>query len=110
MKLTNEKILQIALQQSAIDANCSREDFLRTENVIAVSKENAAAVSIDAAVIRIIFLPEKRDFSDCDIRNYMLTYMFWWLMVVVIGSLKSNFNLSNNASILAVTRNPLSGS
>lgn len=43
MELTNEKILQIALQQSAIDANCSREDFLRTENVIAISKENAAA-------------------------------------------------------------------
>ena len=43
MELTNEKILQIAMQQSAIDANCNIEDFLRTENVITVSKENAAA-------------------------------------------------------------------
>ena len=43
MKLINEKILQIAMQQSALDANCNSEDFLRTENVIAVSKENAAA-------------------------------------------------------------------
>ena len=43
MVLTNEMILQIAMQQSAIDANCTAEDFLRQENVIAVSKENASA-------------------------------------------------------------------
>lgn len=43
MVLTNEMILQIAMQQSAIDVNCTEEDFLRQENVIAVSKENASA-------------------------------------------------------------------
>ena len=43
MKLTNEMILQIAMRQSAIDANCTAEDFLRNENIIAVSKENDAA-------------------------------------------------------------------
>jgi len=43
MELTNEKILQIAMQQSAIDANCDVKDFERTENVITVSKENASA-------------------------------------------------------------------
>jgi len=43
MKQTNEMILQIALQQSAIDANCKAEDFLRQENVITISKENALA-------------------------------------------------------------------
>ena len=43
MRLTNERIFQIAMQQSAIDANCNVEDFSRTENVIAVSKENASA-------------------------------------------------------------------
>ena len=43
MKLTNSMIKQIALEQSAIDANCSAEDFLQNENVITVSKENALA-------------------------------------------------------------------
>ena len=43
MKLTNESILNIAIQQSAFDANCNAEDFLRTENVITISKENPYA-------------------------------------------------------------------
>ena len=43
MKLTNETILNIAMQQSAIDANCNADDFLRTENVITISKENPSA-------------------------------------------------------------------
>lgn len=43
MNLTNEMILQIAMQQSAFDANCNAEDFLREENVICISKENASA-------------------------------------------------------------------
>lgn len=43
MKLTNETILQIAMEQSAIDANCNIEDFLREENVITISKENPSA-------------------------------------------------------------------
>ena len=43
MKLTNEMILNIAMQQSAVDANCNIDDFLSTENVIAISKENPSA-------------------------------------------------------------------
>ena len=43
MNITNGMILQIALQQSAIDANCNVEDFLRDDNVICISKENAFA-------------------------------------------------------------------
>lgn len=43
MKLTNEMILNIAMQQSAVDANCNIDDFLSTENVIAISKENPRA-------------------------------------------------------------------
>jgi hypothetical protein len=43
MKLKNEMVLQIAMQQSAIDANCNMEDFLREENVITISKENVYA-------------------------------------------------------------------
>lgn len=43
MKTTNDMILQVAMEQSAIDANCNAEDFLRHENVIAVSKPNPLA-------------------------------------------------------------------
>jgi len=43
MKLTNSMIKQIALEQSAIDANCNVGDFLKDENIITVSKENASA-------------------------------------------------------------------
>ena len=43
MELTNELIMRVAMQQSAIDANCDINDFLSTENVITISKENAVA-------------------------------------------------------------------
>ena len=43
MRLTNENIVQIAMQQSAIDANCNVDDFSRTDNVIVISKENVSA-------------------------------------------------------------------
>ena len=43
MKLTNEMIKQIAMQQSAIDANCNTEDFTCGKNVVTVSKENVFA-------------------------------------------------------------------
>ena len=46
-------------------------------------------------MIKIIFCPEKRDFSECDIRNYMLTYMFWWLMLAIMRSPESSINLLN---------------
>ena len=39
--LTNTEILQIALRQSAIDSCCAAEDFIKSENVVAVSRENA---------------------------------------------------------------------
>lgn len=43
MNWTNDMIKQIALQQSAIDANCSVADFNRGHNVITISKENKLA-------------------------------------------------------------------
>lgn len=43
MGITNEMIMQVAMQQSAIDANCDPSDFLSAENVITISKENAEA-------------------------------------------------------------------
>ena len=43
LKLTNEDIIKIAIQQSAIDANCNLEDFLSYDNVITISKPNEKA-------------------------------------------------------------------
>lgn len=43
MRFTNEEILQIAMEQSAVDANCRAEDFRRTENVVVLSAPNPAA-------------------------------------------------------------------
>ena len=43
MILTNETIWQIAMEQSAMDANCKAEDFTKVENVIVLSKENPNA-------------------------------------------------------------------
>jgi len=43
MTLTNEQILRIAMEQSAIDANCDAEDFLGEDNVIVLSKEHPSA-------------------------------------------------------------------
>ena len=43
MQFTNRQILEIAMQQSATDANCSAADFLLEENVIVTSKKNPAA-------------------------------------------------------------------
>lgn len=43
MGFTNKSILQIAMQQSAVDANCSAGDFLKEENVIVTSAVNPNA-------------------------------------------------------------------
>lgn len=43
MKMTNEMIRRIAMEQSAIDANCNVEDFCLYENVIVASKEHPQA-------------------------------------------------------------------
>ncbi|WP_349947357.1 GNAT family N-acetyltransferase [Lacrimispora sp. BS-2] len=41
--MTNERILEIAMRQSAIDANCQAEDFCTSENKIVISAKNANA-------------------------------------------------------------------
>lgn len=41
--MTNEKIMQIALQQSAYDCNCSPEDFLKEEHVLTSSVKHPKA-------------------------------------------------------------------
>ena len=41
--MTNQEILQIALQQSAYDCNCNAEDFLSSENKVVLSQKNEKA-------------------------------------------------------------------
>lgn len=43
MHFTNKSILQIAMQQSALDANCDAEDFMKDENIIVTSVANSNA-------------------------------------------------------------------
>lgn len=43
MDLTNERILEIALEQSAVDAGCHKDDLLRSENVIVTSRTDPRA-------------------------------------------------------------------
>lgn len=43
MEFTNARIAQIAMQQSAADANCAAADFLKKENVVVRSAANPAA-------------------------------------------------------------------
>jgi len=42
-KLTNKLIKEIAMQQSALEANCDPKDFVRSDNVITISKEHNLA-------------------------------------------------------------------
>ena len=41
--MTNKDILEIALQQSAYDCNCTYDDFIMAQNVISISKANPKA-------------------------------------------------------------------
>lgn len=43
MEFTNKRILEIAMQQSAVDSGCLADDFLKEENVIVISRKNPAA-------------------------------------------------------------------
>lgn len=43
MSFTNKEIVQIAMRQSAIDANCQAQDFCKEENVIVTSVKNEYA-------------------------------------------------------------------
>jgi GNAT superfamily N-acetyltransferase len=41
--MTNEEIFRVAMKQSAIDANCSPDDFMKIENIVVVSKPHEDA-------------------------------------------------------------------
>ena len=58
MHFTNGDILRIAMEQSAVDANCRREDFLLAENVVVLS-------AADPRARKYLSLP-----FDCDLISY----------------------------------------
>ncbi|MBP3594531.1 MAG: hypothetical protein J6J44_08385 [Lachnospiraceae bacterium] len=37
-------------------------------------------------IIKMIFIPENRAFSFSDIKDFIFTYMVWWLMVIAVNS------------------------
>jgi hypothetical protein len=41
--MRNKDIIKIAMQQSAIDSNCSMDDFVGTDNKIVLSEKNPDA-------------------------------------------------------------------
>lgn len=41
--MTNKETLETAMEQSAVDLNCKYDDFLKSENITVVSKENTDA-------------------------------------------------------------------
>lgn len=41
--MTNQEILEIALQQSAYDCNCDAKDFLQEKNIVTISKKHEKA-------------------------------------------------------------------
>lgn len=43
MNFTDQSILQIAMQQSAVDANCDAKDFMQEKNIIVTSAANPGA-------------------------------------------------------------------
>lgn len=43
MNFTNKEILKIAMEQSAIDANCNAADFMSGQNMVVISRKNEKA-------------------------------------------------------------------
>lgn len=39
--------------------------------------------------IKMIFIPEKREFSFSDIKDFVYTYMGWWFMLLAVSSVES---------------------
>ena len=85
--MTNREILQIAMEQSAIDLSADATDFLREENVVVLSRENASArrylklpfscqlVSYGNNVVASV-LPEFREMTEEYIGRYSVEHLF----------------------------------
>ena len=46
-------------------------------------------------IIKMIFIPEKREFSITDIKDFVYTYMFWWIMISAMRTPQAEINLLN---------------
>ncbi len=55
--MTNKEILEIALEQSAVDCSCSAEDFLQAENRVVLSKPHRNARNIFLCRWNVIWYP-----------------------------------------------------
>lgn len=40
-------------------------------------------------IVKMLFIPEKRSFSNSDISNFTATYLGWWIIVLVVGSIEA---------------------
>ena len=85
--MTNREILRVAMEQSAIDLSADATDFLREENVVVLSRENASArrylklpfscqlVSYGNNVVASV-LPEFREMTEEYIGRYSVEHLF----------------------------------
>lgn len=39
-------------------------------------------------IVKMLFVPEKRSFTNTDISNFIYTYLGWWLLVLVVAALE----------------------
>jgi len=76
--MDNQKILEIAMRQQAIDYNCAPDDFCSSENKVVISKENPKA----RAYLRLPFFCALTSFGnnivasvDADIADFVSEYM-----------------------------------
>jgi GNAT superfamily N-acetyltransferase len=85
--MTNQEILKIAMEQSARDLSAEARDFERKENVVVLSKENAAArkylslpfscqiVSYGNNAVASV-LPDYREIAENYINKYPVAHLF----------------------------------
>ena len=85
--MTNQEILKIAMEQSARDLSAEAKDFEREENVVVLSKENAAArkylnlpfscqiVSYGSNAVASVS-PECREIAEKYINKYSVAHLF----------------------------------
>lgn len=46
-------------------------------------------------IIKMIFIPEKREFSIADIKDFVYTYTFWWIMISTLRDPQAEVNFLN---------------
>ena len=85
--MTNQKLLRIAMEQSAVDLSAAAEDFEKSENVVVNSLVNAGArrylklpfscqlVSYGSNVVASV-LPEYRETVENYIGRYPVEHLF----------------------------------